>query len=70
MYPCFEDMPKSIHCCMDLESRSRLNCIKYLFSVIPYEEVPSEIVTMPKRELIIDSDTLAIDPANCIPEMY
>jgi polyphosphate kinase 2 (PPK2 family) len=50
--------------------RARLNCIKHLLSVIPYGEVPSEIVTMPKREFITDSDPPAIDPANYVPEVY
>jgi len=49
---------------------ARLNCISHLLSVIPYEEVPSEIITMPERELITDPDTLAIDPAHYIPELY
>ena len=50
--------------------RARLNCISHLLSVIPYEEVPSKIITMPERELITDPDTLAIDPANYIPEVF
>ena len=50
--------------------RARLNCISHLLSMIPYEEVTSEIVTMPERELITDPDTLAMDPANYIPEVY
>jgi hypothetical protein len=50
--------------------RARLNCISHLLSVIPYEDVPSKIITMPERELITEPDTPAIDPAQYIPEVY
>ena len=54
----------------DDKRRARLNCISHLLSMIPYEEVPPEIITMPERELITGPDTLAIDPENYIPELY
>jgi hypothetical protein len=54
----------------DDKRRARLNCISHLLSVIPYQEVPSEIISMSERELIADPDTLAIDPANYVPEVY
>lgn len=34
----------------DDKRRARLNCISHLLSVIPYKEVPSEIVKLPKRQ--------------------
>lgn len=33
----------------DDKRRARLNCIAHLLSLIPYEEVPRERVTLPKR---------------------
>ena len=50
--------------------RAHLNCINHLLSVIPYEEAPSKIVTMPERKLTTDQDTLSIDTAQYIPEVY
>jgi polyphosphate kinase len=34
----------------DDKRRARLNCIAHLLSVIPYKEVPSETVKLPKRQ--------------------
>ena len=34
----------------DDKRRARLNCIKHLLSLIPYEEIPRETIKLPKRQ--------------------
>jgi hypothetical protein len=34
----------------DDKRRARLNCISHLLSMIPYEEIPFEVMELPKRQ--------------------
>lgn len=54
----------------DDKRRARLNCIRHLLSLIPYEQVDSGVVTMPERELVAHPDVPVIDSANYVPQVY
>ncbi len=52
------------------KKRARLNCIAHLLSVIPYEEVPHEPVTLPERVFDPNYERRTL-PANLyVPEQY
>jgi polyphosphate kinase 2 len=52
-----------------IQRRGRLNCIAHLLSLIPYEEVPREKVTLPKRQP--KGDYVEPDyPFRRIPDIY
>jgi len=51
------------------QRRGRLNCIAHLLSLVPYEEIPREKVTLPKRQP--KGDYVEPDhPLRWIPEKY
>ena len=51
------------------KKRERLNCIEHLLSQIPYEEVPSEKVTLPDREYNPDERRVLPDDLY-VPKVY
>jgi polyphosphate kinase len=55
----------------DDKKRARLNCISYLLSLIPYQEVPREKVKMPKRSKKgAYDDEGALKGRRFVPEKY
>jgi polyphosphate kinase len=55
----------------DDKRRARLNCIAHLLSLIPYDEVPREEVTLPKRSKKGQyDDTAALEGRRFVPERY
>ena len=55
----------------DDKRRARLNCIRHLLSVIPYEEVPHEKVEIPERDMTHKYDDEAtLAERQFIPEHY
>jgi len=55
----------------DDKRRARLNCIHHLLSVIPYEDVPHEKVTIPDRDTRNTyDDVAALSSRQFVPERY
>lgn len=55
----------------DDKRRARLNCIRHLLSVVPYEEVPYEKVEIPDRDTTHEyDDVAALSSRRFIPEHY
>ena len=52
------------------KKRERLNCIEHLLSQIPYEEVPSEKVTLPDREYNPDYERRVLPDDLYVPKVY
>ncbi len=52
------------------KKRERLNCIAHLLSLLPYEEVPRETVTLPERVFDPDYERRTISPELYVPERY
>jgi polyphosphate kinase 2 (PPK2 family) len=50
--------------------RARLNCIAHLLSLIPYEEVPRETVTLPDRVSNPNYERSALPRELYVPEKY
>jgi hypothetical protein len=55
----------------DDKKRARLNCIRHLLSLIPYEDVPREKVKLPKRSMKDAYDDQApLKRRRFVPEKY
>ncbi|HKJ60643.1 MAG TPA: polyphosphate kinase 2 [Hyphomicrobiales bacterium] len=54
----------------DDKKKARLNCIAHLLKQIPYEEIPREPVTLPKREHSPDYTREKLPPELFVPELY
>ena len=52
------------------KKRERLNCIEHLLTKIPYEEVPSEKVTLPDREYNPDYERQTLPDELYVPKIY
>ncbi|MGY6278084.1 polyphosphate kinase 2 [Methylomonas sp. MgM2] len=52
------------------KKRARLNCIHHLLSLIPYEEVPSEKITLPDRVFNEDYEREELPPELFVPQRY
>lgn len=52
------------------KKRARLNCIEHLLSLIPYEEVPHEPVTLPERLFDPDYERRTLPSNLYVPERY
>jgi hypothetical protein len=55
----------------DDKRRARLNCIRHLLDYVPYEEVPTEEVEIPEREMTHRyDDVAALEGRRFVPERY
>ena len=55
----------------DDKKRARLNCIAYLLSLIPYEEIPRKKVKLPKRSKKgAYDDQATLEGRRFVPEKY
>ena len=55
----------------DDKRRARLNCIRHLLSLIPYERVPREKVEIPQRDTSRAYDDVAsLSTRRSVPEQY
>jgi polyphosphate kinase 2 len=52
------------------KKRARLNCIQHLLDQIPYEDVPSEIITLPERVFNPDYDRKTLPENLYVPQKY
>ena len=52
------------------KKRERLNCIEHILSMIPYEEVPSEKVTLPERVYNPDYERQVLPDELYVPKVY
>jgi polyphosphate kinase 2 len=52
------------------KKRARLNCIDHFLSLIPYEPVPHEEVTLPERVFNPEYDRSAMPPELYVPQKY
>jgi len=52
------------------KKRERLNCIEHLLSMIPYEEVPSEKVSLPDRKYNPDYERQVLPDELYVPKVY
>jgi polyphosphate kinase len=52
------------------KKRARLNCIAHLLSLIPYEEVPHEPITLPERVFDPNYERRTLPPELYVPERY
>ena len=52
------------------KKRARLNCIHHLLEQIPYEDVPSEKVTLPDRVFNPDYERQVLPPELHVPQRY
>lgn len=52
------------------KKRARLNCIEHLLSLVPYEEVPHEPVTLPERLFDPDYERRTLPSNLYVPERY
>jgi polyphosphate kinase len=52
------------------KKRARLNCIDHLLSLIPYEEVPHEDVTLPQRVFNPHYERHVLPPELFVPQKY
>lgn len=55
----------------DSKRRARLNCIRHLLSLIPYEDVPHEDITIPERKTKREYDDVnSLASRRFVPEQY
>ena len=54
----------------DVKKRARLNCIKHLLSMIPYEDLTPESIKLPPRKDSIKYIRPPITDQNLVPEVY
>ncbi|TVQ53564.1 MAG: polyphosphate kinase 2 [Rhodobacteraceae bacterium] len=54
----------------DDKKRARLNCIAHLLSLVPYEEVPHEKVTLPERVYDPNYERRTLPDALYVPDRY
>ncbi|GGC56458.1 polyphosphate kinase 2 [Chelatococcus reniformis] len=52
------------------KKRARLNCISHLLSLVPYEEVPHETITLPDRVFDPNYERRTLAPELYVPECY
>jgi polyphosphate kinase len=52
------------------KKRARLNCIAHLLSLIPYEDVPHEPITLPERVFDPNYERRTLPPDLYVPERY
>ncbi|MAW86442.1 MAG: polyphosphate kinase 2 [Phyllobacteriaceae bacterium] len=52
------------------KKRARLNCMDHLLSLFPYEEVPSEEITLPERVFNPDYERAVLPPELYVPQKY
>ncbi len=52
------------------KKRARLNCIDHLLSLIPYEDVPHEQVSLPDRVFNPDYERAVLPPELYVPQKY
>ena len=52
------------------KKRARLNCIQHLLDQVPYEEVPSESITLPERVFNPDYERKVLPDELYVPEKY
>lgn len=52
------------------KKRARLNCIAHLLSLIPYEEVPHEPITLPERVYDPNYERRTLPPELYVPDRY
>ena len=52
------------------KKRARLNCIDHLLSLVPYEEVPNESVTLPDRVFNPNYERSTLPPELYVPSKY
>ena len=52
------------------KKRARLNCIAHLLSLIPYEEVPHQPITLPERVFDPNYERRTLPPELYVPETY
>jgi hypothetical protein len=52
------------------KKRARINCIRHLLEQIPYEDVPSERVTLPDRVFNPDYEREPLPPELHVPQHY
>lgn len=52
------------------KKRARLNCINHLLSLVPYEEVPHDEVTLPERVFNPDYERAVLPEDLYVPEKY
>jgi len=52
------------------KKRARLNCIQHLLDQIPYEDVPSETITLPERVFNPDYDRKTLPENLYVPQKY
>jgi polyphosphate kinase 2 len=52
------------------KKRARLNCIRHLLSLVPYEEVPREPIALPERERHEDYFRVPVPARMIVPEVY
>jgi polyphosphate kinase 2 (PPK2 family) len=52
------------------KKRARLNCIHHLLEQIPYEDVPSEEISLPERVFNPDYEREVLPPELHVPERY
>ncbi|MHC4885641.1 MAG: polyphosphate kinase 2 [Planctomycetota bacterium] len=54
----------------DDKRKARLNCITHLLNQVPYTEIDSKVVRMPRRKKLLKPDPPAIGKDNYIPLVY
>ncbi len=54
----------------DVKKRARLNCIRHLLSLIPYEDMTPEPVELPKRKDVADYIRPPKSDQNFVPDYY
>ncbi len=52
------------------KKRARLNCIDHLLSLVPYEEVPHEEITLPERVFNPEYERKVLPPELYVPQKY
>ena len=54
----------------NVKRRALLNCIEFLIGLIPYQEVPREMVTLPERMSDPNYERSALPRELYVPEKY
>ena len=54
----------------DVKKRARLNCIRHLLSMIPYEDLTPEPIELPKRKDVTDYIRPPKSDQNFVPDYY
>ena len=52
------------------KKRARLNCISHLLSLLPYEPVPHEEVSLPERVFNPDYERAVLPPELYVPQRF